>query len=375
MTDVQQLGWSFRAWWAGPGRTAFRHVYPSYVLLLLVVLVVFGGNGLQPRTVVEFAWTTPWGGILLLFFWVGMSSRAYRAALNDPGFMLLRTFPLSAVALATVGSTFVLVVESPWLMLWATGGGALQAVAALFGSLLCSYLWNGTNRMRARFLPPVVIRLRPLIAVTAFLRTLGRRHTQGVVLGIGSWGAVTALATAMFRREHETLATRLDFAITLFALCVVGLSTTSLWLLLQEERKVKWVFLSTTGGSGLMVCALAGAALVVGVGLGVFGCCVTLLLAPRDVAHDVTVVAPLIFHVVSYGTGLGLLGAGASWWWSTDHRRSRAPMAGLLVAVPLVLLSASSASLGGWLTFAGGVGGFLLLRSVATGLSDGAGNA
>src|SRR5690606_31148993 len=97
-----------RALALGPGRSAAQAAAPSYAVLLVVSLILFGGNGLHPHTVVSWALQAPARGVLLFAAWALFAGRAYRAALRDSSWELLRTVPLSWFRLSVGGALLAL---------------------------------------------------------------------------------------------------------------------------------------------------------------------------------------------------------------------------------------------------------------------------
>ena len=195
----------------GPGYGVVRAAAPSYLLLLLLSVVIFGGNSLHPRTILEWVMPRPFAFWLLCLSWVVFSARAYRAAVLDQSWPVLRTLPIGTARLCTALAVAVLLLELPWLALWGFGDGLiLLGLMGLLSSGL-SLAWLPLPKMR---------NLR--LAQVAFLGAVGWCASQLTPRAVEASGAVSRSAV-------------LASGLTLVALVLVVLTARTAWWRLLER--------------------------------------------------------------------------------------------------------------------------------------------
>ena len=195
----------------GPGYGVVRAAAPSFLLLLLLSVAIFGGNGLHPRTILEWVMPRPFAFWLLCLSWVVFSARAYRAAVLDQSWPVLRTLPIGTARLCTALAVAVLLLELPWLALWGFGDGLiLLGLMGLLSSGL-SLAWLPLPKMR---------NLR--LAQVAFLGAVGWCASQLTPRAVEASGAVSRSAV-------------LASGLTLVALVLVVLTARTAWWRLLER--------------------------------------------------------------------------------------------------------------------------------------------
>lgn len=335
---VQQARWYNRAWWAGPGRAAVREVLPSYALVLLAAVVLFGGNGLQPQTVVRWVRTSPIGGLIVLLTWVALSSRAYRAAFSDPAWPLLRTFPLQWCPSLVVGGAFVGLVESPWLCLWLVGGSPFEALLALGASLFVAWLWiRATTRLAPRFHTVEGIRWRFGVAVWAIAVSLIRGYTLALLLGMAVWAGVTTLVREMLQRPHEDAFSKCTFGVAWFSLFAVVMVTTSYALLEPQVRKGEWIFRSSPGGDGWFIWSPVAAVLMLTTCFVTSGCIAAGWWSGGDRAAWALVGWPMLWRSVCFGSSVGVSSIALQARLMARRNSVHTPLKALLGVAPLLV--------------------------------------
>lgn len=240
----QRVAALVRAVYWGPARAAFRVVGPSYLLAVMIGGFIFGGQGLHPRTLVDWMLDTRFGLVMGYGAWWLFAGRGYRVAFADPAVTWLRSFPLARATWVLAFTPLLLALEAPWLVLWTIGASDARwgLTLPLWALGLGGHLWTTAHRPQIRRKPP-----RSVLVLVPFTlsRWLWRRFPLAfVVLGVGWFGAIE-ICVLMGERAVESVTTRLEFAAT--TLCLVALvSAASLrWLLHGELRKAEWLLTST----------------------------------------------------------------------------------------------------------------------------------
>ncbi|HEX3775266.1 MAG TPA: hypothetical protein VHV51_12430 [Polyangiaceae bacterium] len=113
------------------GRPALLHAIALGVALGIPAAILFGSNGLRAVDVVRLVHHSLIARSLLWTAWLALSVPALRVLFDAPGTRILRALQPSRYAL--IGGLFLLgsAIELPWAILFAQGGGAASAWAAL----------------------------------------------------------------------------------------------------------------------------------------------------------------------------------------------------------------------------------------------------
>ncbi len=252
-TSLRHTAALFRALYWGPARAAFRVVGPSYALLGMVAGLVFGGQGLHPRTLIAWMFETGWA---LVLFWAGwwlFSGRGHRAALADPALAWLRTFPEPHFGWLLATLPWLLLLEAPWLLLWGFGAPDWRCSVGVLGSAFGITLHRQTLALR-RVRRPSQRRVW-LESTSALSRGLRRRSPFALVLLGAGWSLATALCLVMGKRPTEPLAVQVEFAATTLALMTLVCAASLRWLLHDELRKLEWLWSSSATGLAALVAA------------------------------------------------------------------------------------------------------------------------
>ncbi|MCL2449899.1 MAG: hypothetical protein FWD17_13215, partial [Polyangiaceae bacterium] len=129
------------------GRPLFFRLAALGTVVAMGGTIVFMGNGLPARSLVGLVHTSPGVRLVLWAGWALLVTPVIAPVFDAPGTLSLRalrprTGPLVAVILALLA-----IAETPWALLFAAGGGALQSVAM---SALALSLHLGLAAARAR---------------------------------------------------------------------------------------------------------------------------------------------------------------------------------------------------------------------------------
>lgn len=112
------------------GREALRRGLPLHLGVVGAGLVVFGGNGLHPATIVAATERSSVFRFSLCAAWALLTLPAFRALFATPATFFLRTLPVARWRVLSLQLSMVLILELPWIALWAFGGGLVAAIAA-----------------------------------------------------------------------------------------------------------------------------------------------------------------------------------------------------------------------------------------------------
>ncbi|MFZ6182546.1 ATP-binding cassette domain-containing protein [Nannocystis pusilla] len=156
------------------GAEALRRGLPVYVGLLAVGGMLFGGNGLSAKTVVEGAEASPLARALLWGAWLVALTPTMAALWQTKSSLWLRSLPAPRTWHLAILVGLSIVAESMWTILWGVGGGAPAAAGALGGALA------GHGVLLAR---PAGIRGWVIVAATM----TGLLLAPSSVLAVASW--------------------------------------------------------------------------------------------------------------------------------------------------------------------------------------------
>lgn len=303
--------------------------------MVIVAGFIFGGQGLEPRTLVAWMLDTGWGLAFGSATWWLFAGRGYRAALSDPTVNWLRAFALSRAAWFFALAPWALVLEAPWLTLWAIGTQDWRfGIAVLTSGLgLVAHAQVVSHRPRTR-------RRLPRVAWLELSGTLGRVLWRRfplafVVLGAG-WTLATALCLVMGERAVEAVATRLEFIVTTLGLAALISAASLRWLLHDELRRLRWLLDS----SRAHVAQTSIAEIVAAAGQTIFALGVSLLvlgLRLPELAYELPGgLLPSIGVALLATTLVPVLAQG--------REPSRAPLRAVLAVAPYLFVASLTAS-------------------------------
>ena len=370
-----------RALAATSGDAAVRRGLPTYAGLLILTGLLFGGNGLEPATVVAGASASALARALLWSAWLLISLPTLDAIWRTPTSYWLRSLPLPRVAHIAVHLAFSLLAEAPWALLWLLGGGPIAGLAALGGALALHALLlarpaglPGLLTLAALALPvvtptwllslgswPIVLVLfdrawrtapargghhprslvhgpAPVALALAHLAGLARAHLP-VLLRAALLAALAAAAAWLAARNNAV--TDLDslrtYALGFFAPAALLAGSAASAPLLAAESRAGWLLAvtRTTPRARLAAHALAAAAL----GLLLATCVAAVLARPWDLPP--LSLARLLADLLLAGAALAALSALLARWAARYGTRAagRHILALLLAAIlALVLL-------------------------------------
>ncbi len=237
---VRQAAALVRALAATSGDAAVRRALPTYAGLLIASGLLFGGNGLEPVTVVTGASSFALARALLWLGWLLVTYPALDAIWRTPSSFFLRSLPVPHAAHLAVLLAFSLLAEAPWALLWLLGGGPVAGLAALGGALALHAVLLARPANLAGLLLTVLALAAPIftplsllslgtwpIALVAFRRAWlvaparGAHHPRSRIRG----PAPVALALA-----HLVGLTRGHAPLLLRAALLAAFSVTAAWL-------------------------------------------------------------------------------------------------------------------------------------------------
>jgi len=154
------------------GAAALRRALPTYLGLGVIAVILFTGNGVRSSDVVALALGSPHTRVALAAAWLLLALPAARALIAAPSAFLIRTWPIPRAHLLGVTIAMLVLVESPWLLLWFKGGGVVAGLAAtaiaLGGHGLLLARPRGAAEIAAALLWLIAIAILPHLA-TALL--------------------------------------------------------------------------------------------------------------------------------------------------------------------------------------------------------------
>jgi hypothetical protein len=207
------------------GRSALGRALPLYLAIGVASIVLFGGNGLDARTVTAEAERSRSFRCVLLAAWWLAALPVGRAWIGDPAALSLRALPVARALVLALLALGCLTIQLPWAVLWLRGASASTAVWALSAALALQLISvAGVRSTSDAVLLGVVVAsygLGPHAALTAaclfaFCRALdlawrrapepsaGARHW--VVSGSRALAYASALAAATLRAYRPVFA-------------------------------------------------------------------------------------------------------------------------------------------------------------------------
>ena len=150
------------------GAAALRRALPTYLGLFVIAVILFAGYGVRSSDVVALALGSPPTRVALLAAWLLLALPAARALIAAPSAFLIRTWPIPRARLLGVTTAMLVLVESPWLLLWFKGGGVVAGLAAtaiaLGGHGLLLARPRGAAEIAAALLWLIAIAILPRLA-------------------------------------------------------------------------------------------------------------------------------------------------------------------------------------------------------------------
>ncbi len=113
------------------GRPVLLHSLALGVALGIPSAILFSANGLRARDVIALSHHSLAARSVLWACWLLLSAPAMRVLLDAPGSRTLRALRLPRVSLVLALLALAVLVQLPWAILFARGGGSLEAGAAV----------------------------------------------------------------------------------------------------------------------------------------------------------------------------------------------------------------------------------------------------
>lgn len=348
MSVAATSGTSGAAWaraltvWLGTlARPVLARAVPTWVGLGIVAGVTMQGNALTPDDLVGLARSSPTALAVMAGAWLLLSAGAVRAAFEAPGASYLRALPGGPAPHALATALVIALAHLPWAGLWLAAGpvaGALAWSSMVAGSVVVVGVAGRLERA-----PRVPGWRGPVAAlVGVHLRTLTRRRRAVLLAGAGLATVGGLLAGLLVDRGELTgsaAAVALGVAAAIAVPAALAAATTAV---ARSDREVAWLVAAAgrgaevrrlalalvLGGIGLVAGALvagaalviatptagttlhlAGAAVVVGLALGLGALAAARWGARRDAVDGGRVVVALVGQAIAAVTVIGLFGA------------------------------------------------------------------
>src|SRR5688572_27925673 len=119
-----------RVYLTDAGMAAARRAAPLFVGVAIVSALIFGPQGMTARDAVRALASSPPLHLGVFAAWVLASAPAARPIFGTPTTMILRSLAPPGAFLPAIGLALALL-ELPWVLLHARGGGAVAGLAAL----------------------------------------------------------------------------------------------------------------------------------------------------------------------------------------------------------------------------------------------------
>ena len=381
-----------RAYAATAGSAALRRGLPVYAGMLAVAAQLFGGNGLEARTVVDAAESSPLARALLGATWLLWTAPTLAALWRTPASFWLRSMPLPrAWHLATLLAMSTLA-QAPWTALWTAGGGAAAGVAATGAALAghavvlarppgpVGWLWLALAAVGWALAPtwslvfgtwPIVLvasraawlaaparaATRPRAAIfgpgalalaLAQLAGLRRGHAPVLLRGALLVALAAAAAWLAVRNNAADPATRLHYACGFLAPALLLVGSAASGPLLAAEARASWL-LHTSGASARTRLAAATLAVATpGAALGLLAGLALQLLWRPDPAATWGLVAALMLAGASLAALAGLAARRAAGLGARGPGRLVAALLLVFVAAEVSLAQLGSAAPPAW---------------------------
>lgn len=297
---------------------------------------MFGGQGLHPRTLVEWMLRSRGGFLVVFAAWWTFSGRGYRAAATDPAASWLSSFPIARATWLCALAPLVFALEAPWLALWAIGTQDERfSIAVLATTLGVAGHFVAAARLAQRGDPARRLegRVWPawLALSWAITRAAVRRLPSAGAGLAATWLFGTALGLVMGQRSLEPLAVRIEFIATTLALLTLISAASLRWLLDDDLRRMAWLLDSSPAPKAQTFLAETLAAVVPTL-LGLLLASAVLSLRQPSLGFGLCVTALPTMGVAIAATALLPVCA-------RGHRRSRAPLRVVGLLAPYVVFA------------------------------------
>jgi hypothetical protein len=238
------VGRVLRAAFTVLGRPASLQALALSIALGIPAAIVFSQNGLRASFVVAALHRSLLARLVLWAAWLALSLPALRAVLDAPGSKTLRALRLPRAPLTLALCLLCALGQLPWALLFARGGGALAAWAAVTLAVAL-----GASLVAARVRP----RLRWLVALGVALVALDPPSWLGAALA--SVGAPFGVHAA-FRSVLEQPRARFRLLRPMPAIFAVYL--THLLRLVRSARSRLFVAIASGAAGGVGLCYSLG---------------------------------------------------------------------------------------------------------------------
>jgi hypothetical protein len=384
---------------AGP--PALLRAIPPFMALMLFAAVIFGGNGMHPRDLCAPAASSLPVRAALWAGWLLLTAPAARALLETPTTFFLRALPVPPWQFWAVHGAHLVALQTPWILLFTSGAGPLTglaqglaaaAAAALVvarpvtarellavvtlgatlvagappwltapvalgsGTVAVAAAWRRAPEASARAGASRVTGSAPVALGLAHAAVLVRRDAVTLLRG-GAAALVGAFVLALALRNNRVTDPALREGLVLAAGAIpLSLATAGVGVkLLDTERHLTWLLLSTAASARLRALAAAAVSVAWGGAAGaLYGTAAALVAGGEPMSR---------LRLALLGTALGAVLGGAA---AHVARRAEQPSGidGTFATVGMFAAAVVSALLAAWL----GAAALALLAVVALGL-------
>ncbi len=334
---------------AGP--PALLRAVPPFMALLLASAVVFGGSGMRAADLCAAVGSSLPVRAAVWAAWLLLTAPAARAIVETPTTFFLRALPVPPWQFWLVHGAHLLVLQTPWILLFTLGAGPLSGVAQGLAATAASALLVARpvrlgeigaalalGAALAAGAPPwltapIAVGSGAVAVAAAWVRAPERAARAGAsrVAGSAPFALALALAAVLGRRDGITLvrgvvaavvgglvlgfairnnavtevATREELVLVAGAIPLALATAGAGVKLLETERGLTWLLLTTGASARLRGLAAAAVSVVWGAAVGAVYGAVAALGAPGDPA------ARLRLAVLGTALGAALGGAAA----------------------------------------------------------------
>lgn len=201
------------------GVPALRRVIPLYLGMFTVAAVVFGPTGMHPTTVTEGVRHSWHFRVVLWTAWLLSTAPATRALLRADTLDYVRWLPVRPLHIHAVLGLLLLALQTPWMMLFAVGGGLEPALAALMFAAGV----HAVIAIRPRGNIERVARLVVLLGVAGALRAPTPAYVLAAAgLGLGLMALPISWRRAPERHRHRRSRAILPGRVPALAQCYIS---------------------------------------------------------------------------------------------------------------------------------------------------------
>lgn len=221
----------------------------------ILMAVIFGPTGMQPRDLTGLSLHAPLFGVVLATTWLLVFLPIARIVVRADAAAYLRSLPGAPATAALLGGLAIIALQLPWLALWILGEG-LRGAALVLG-------WTIVIVLLARWRPVFAAARAPIwrgpgaALRGVHVRALRRRAGDALLRGTGLALLAGGLAGLFVRNNGVAGADAAVLGTCVMAVVLVPAQVGVLLVLLESHRQTSWLAASLGITSGTRTAALA----------------------------------------------------------------------------------------------------------------------